>query len=109
MLSVTGWVNALTTEPQTKEISSEGEVKYSQENQAKIASLRQEIEGLQKQVLVERDNYQAQAQTSTGISAVPGFHINDKFVLNRDDASYSLSLEVQMSIDHVLIQVRIYL
>ena len=53
----------------------------------------------------ERDNYQMQAQSSTAISAVAGFNINDKFVLNRDDASYSLSLEVQMSIDHVLIQV----
>ncbi|XP_067943832.1 Bardet-Biedl syndrome 7 protein homolog isoform X2 [Watersipora subatra] len=99
-----GWVNSLTTEPQTKEISAGGEVKYSEENQAKIASLRQEIEMLQKQVLTERDNYQVQAQNPSSISAVPGFHINNKFVLNRDDASYSLSLEVQMSIDHVLIQ-----
>lgn len=102
-------MNSLTTEPQTKAVSAGGEVKYSQESHAKIASLRQEIEALQKQVSGERDNYQSQAQSATGISAVPGFNVNDKFVLNRDDASYSLSLEVQMAIDHVLIQVRYWL
>ncbi|KAF6035121.1 BBS7 [Bugula neritina] len=99
-----GSVTSLTTEPQTKEISVGGEVKYSQENESKIQSLRKEIEGLQKKVLVERDRYQSLANSSTAISAVPGFNINEKFVLNRDDASYSLSLELQMPIDHVLIQ-----
>ena len=66
---------------------------------------RQEIEQLQKQVITERENYQSLATSTSAISAVPGFNINDRFVLNREDASYSLSLEVQMPIDHVLIQV----
>ena len=38
---------------------------------------------------------------------MPHFSVNDKFVLNREDASYTLSLEVQMAIDNVLLQVGI--
>jgi len=39
------------------------------------------------------------------LSAMPQFAINDKFALNRDDASYTLSIEVQIPIDNVLLQV----
>ena len=53
----------------------------------------------------ERDKYQSMAQNKKAISAVPMFNINDKFVLNKEDASYTLSLEVQMPIDNVLLQV----
>ena len=53
----------------------------------------------------ERDNYQQTASKNSTISAVPHFNINEKFILNKDDASYSLSLEVQSSIDNILLQV----
>ena len=53
----------------------------------------------------ERERYQVTAQTKNAISAVPHFSVNDKFVLNREDASYMLSMEVQMAIDNVLLQV----
>lgn len=66
---------------------------------------RKEIEELQKQVLTERENYQVTAQSKKAISAVPHFNINHKFVLNREDASYTLILELQMAIDNVLLQV----
>ena len=56
-------------------------------------------------MLSERDRYQQQAQSKKAISAVPLFNVNDKFVLNKEDASYTLSLEVQMPIDNVLLQV----
>lgn len=36
----TGWVNSLTTEPQTKEISMGGQIKYAEENQNKLISLK---------------------------------------------------------------------
>ena len=54
--------------------------------------------------MTERETYQDRAKDSSSISAVPFFNINDKFVLNRDDASYTLSIEVQAPIDNVLIQ-----
>jgi Bardet-Biedl syndrome 7 protein len=71
--------------------------------------LRKEIEELQKKVLAERENYQVTAQDKKAISAVPHFNINHKFVLNQEDASYTLSLEVQMAIDNVLLQVSVVL
>lgn len=58
--------------------------------------------------MTEREKYQQTAQSNTAISAVPSFHINDKFVLNKEDASYTLSLELQMPIDNVLLQVYIF-
>ncbi len=54
---------------------------------------------------MERERYQTMAQNKKAISAVPHFNINDKFVLNKEDASYTLSVEVQMAIDNVLLQV----
>jgi len=54
---------------------------------------------------VERNRYQVTSQNDSAISAMPHFSINDKFILNQEDASYTLSLEVQSPIDYVLLQV----
>lgn len=67
---------------------------------------RNELEHLQMKVLQEREKYQQSSQSSTAVSSVPAFSVNDKFTLNKDDASYSLILEVQTAIDNVLVQVR---
>lgn len=66
---------------------------------------RSELEHLQYKVLQERENYQQASQSSRAKTAVSSISINDKFTLNKDDASYSLILEVQTAIDNVLIQV----
>ncbi|XP_043917464.1 Bardet-Biedl syndrome 7 protein [Protopterus annectens] len=100
----TGWVTGLTTEPVHKEFGPGDEIKISPDMQNKIATLRTELEQLQMKVLHEREKYLQSAQSSTAISAVPMFNVNDKFTLNRDDASYSLILEVQTAIDNVLVQ-----
>ncbi|KAG2466262.1 BBS7 protein, partial [Polypterus senegalus] len=100
----TGWVTGLTTEPQQKEAGPGEEMKMSQEIQNKVAALRGELEQLQLKVLQEREKFQQCAQSSTAISSVPVFSVNDKFTLCRDDASYSLILEVQTAIDNVLLQ-----
>lgn len=70
-----------------------------------IFSYSSELEHLQYKVLQEREKYQQSSQSSKAKSTVPSFSINDKFTLNKDDASYSLILEVQTAIDNVLIQV----
>uniref|UniRef100_A0A3Q2IL64 Bardet-Biedl syndrome 7 n=1 Tax=Equus caballus TaxID=9796 RepID=A0A3Q2IL64_HORSE len=101
-----GWVTGLTTEPIHKESGPGEELKINQEMQNKISSLRSELEHLQLKVLQEREKYQQSSQSSKAKSAVPSFSINDKFTLNKDDASYSLTLEVQTAIDNVLIQIR---
>ncbi|XP_033106003.1 Bardet-Biedl syndrome 7 protein homolog isoform X2 [Anneissia japonica] len=100
-----GWIQGLTTEPQHKALGSGQKVTISEESQTKITILKQEMEDLQRKVLHEREAYQQAALTKKdGISALPQFNINDHFTLNRDDASYNLSIEVQVAIDNVLLQ-----
>lgn len=101
-----GWVLGLTTEPQQKEAgpTTATQEPISEEVQAKIDNLRLEIETLQQKVLKEREKYQFTAHSANALSAIPQFAINDKFALNRDDASYTLSIEVQVPIDNVLLQ-----
>lgn len=99
-----GWLTGLTTELVYREGGSGEEVKLSQEMQSKISSLRNEVEHLQMKVLGEREKYQQSAQSSSAVSSVPAFSVNDKFTLNKDDASYSLILEVQAAIDIILVQ-----
>ena len=70
---------------------------------------RLEIDTLQQKVLQEREKYQFTAHSTSALSAIPQFAINDKFALNRDDASYTLSIEVQIPIDNVLLQVSFFL
>ncbi|XP_026855175.1 Bardet-Biedl syndrome 7 protein [Electrophorus electricus] len=100
----TGWVSGLTTEPQQMEAGPGDEVKMSRETQAKVAALRAELEQLQVKVMQGREKYQQSAQSSTAVSAVPLFSINDRFTLCQDDASYTLTLEVQTAIDNLLLQ-----
>uniref|UniRef100_A0A668AYR9 Bardet-Biedl syndrome 7 n=1 Tax=Myripristis murdjan TaxID=586833 RepID=A0A668AYR9_9TELE len=100
----TGWVTGLTTEALKAEAGPGDEVKMSKETQSKVAALRAELEQLQVKVLQGREKYQQSSQSSTAVSAVPVFSINDKFTLCQDDASYSLTLEVQTAIDNLLLQ-----
>ncbi|XP_055081065.1 Bardet-Biedl syndrome 7 protein isoform X1 [Periophthalmus magnuspinnatus] len=100
----TGWVTGLTTEPQRAEVGPGDEVKMSKEMQSKVDALRAELEQLQVKVLQGREQYHQTSQSSTAVSAVPVFSINDKFTLCQDDASYSLTLEVQTAIDNLLLQ-----
>ncbi|GCB66885.1 hypothetical protein scyTo_0013629 [Scyliorhinus torazame] len=100
----TGWVMGLTTEPIQREVGPSDDLKINQEMQNKVMNIRGELEQLQMKVLQEREKYQQSAQSSGTVSAVPVFSVNDKFTLNRDDASYSLTVEVQTAIDNVLLQ-----
>lgn len=103
----TGWVLGLTSEPQQRQLgmpgSSAGDT-VSKEVQQNIENLTKEIEELQQKVIVEREKYQQTANSKTAVSAVPVFNINDRFQLNHGDASYTLSIEVQMPIDTILLQ-----
>lgn len=98
-----GWVFALTTEHLTREA---GPMHVSADSVAisKINTLKTQLEDLQQKVTDEREKYQQTAYSKTAVSAVPIFPINEKFVLNREDASYTLSLELQTPIDNILLQ-----
>ncbi|XP_062611317.1 Bardet-Biedl syndrome 7 protein homolog isoform X1 [Saccostrea cucullata] len=98
-----GWVLGLTSEQMSKGLGSTAIVPETAAK-VKINTLKGELEELTQKVLTEREKYQQTATSKTAISAVPQFDINDKFVLNREDASYTLSLELQLPIDNVLLQ-----
>ncbi|XP_064637282.1 Bardet-Biedl syndrome 7 protein homolog isoform X2 [Lineus longissimus] len=98
-----GWVLGLTTEPLTK-AAGPSEVFIDRDTHNKVVNMKSDLEELQQKVLKEREKYQSTAQSKNAVSAVPKFNINDKYVLDREDASYTLSLEVQMAIDNVLLQ-----
>ncbi|XP_034037925.1 Bardet-Biedl syndrome 7 protein [Thalassophryne amazonica] len=100
----TGWVTGLTTEPQKVEAGPGDVIRMSKETQSKIEALRTELEQLQAKVAQGREQYQQTSQSNTAVSALPIFSINDKFTLCQDDASYSLTLEVQTAIDNLLLQ-----
>jgi Bardet-Biedl syndrome 7 protein len=103
----TGWILGLSTEMHQKQVSSVGDqVRESivDDVDEKIAQLGLEIDELQKKVSVERDNYQNSAHSTSAVSAVPHFAINDRFQLSQEDASYTLSIEVQMPMDTILLQ-----
>ena len=52
---------------------------------------RFELDNLQTKVNVERERYQAAAQSQLSIvSAIPKLHINDRLTLSAADASYLL-------------------
>ena len=57
---------------------------------------RFELDTLQTKVNVERERYQAAAQSQvTVVSAIPKLHINDRLTLSASDASYLLRYERQ--------------
>ncbi|PSN57277.1 hypothetical protein C0J52_02560 [Blattella germanica] len=71
----------------------------------RLENLRFEIEEIEQRVSREREKYQAATQDkSDGLSAIPFISVNDKLSLCGEDASYSLTIEVQTAIDNVLIQ-----
>lgn len=99
-----GWIQGLTTEPQQKKAGPGEMVPLGADAQNKLGTLKTEIDSLQARVLQEREKYHFAAMNDKAISAVPHFDVNDKFTLNRDDASYTLSIEVKAAIDNVLLQ-----
>ena len=53
--------------------------------------IRFELDALQTKVNVERERYQAAAQSQVSVvSAIPKLHINDRLTLSAVDASYLL-------------------
>lgn len=104
MSTYAGYVVGMTTEKFQKESGPGRNIKISPRAQEKIERLKEEIEELQHTVQQERDKYQQSTQSEEGISAIPQLQINDKFTLNKNDASYTLNLECQTAIDNVLLQ-----
>nr|XP_039265008.1 Bardet-Biedl syndrome 7 protein homolog isoform X1 [Styela clava] len=118
LLTYSGWIIGLTTEPPTKHIGSSRSKSLSsstneqedQENLQKINEIKSEIEELQMKVASERDKYRKRATQPVDKNELPTmsraaiFHVKDRFVLSPSDSSYNLSIEVQTPIDHIVLQ-----
>ncbi|XP_022700075.1 Bardet-Biedl syndrome 7 protein homolog isoform X2 [Varroa jacobsoni] len=101
-----GWLFGLTTENKDKRIDP-NYILISQESAQKIVSLREEVEDLQRKVVRAKESYRAlgqQPQPERSVSAVPALSVNDSFVLNHADASYILSIELQVPLEFLLLQ-----
>ena len=70
----------------------------------KLNKLKEEMDRLQNNVLKMRETYQQTLNNPKTLSQLKMFQINEKFELNRDDASYTLSIEAEVPIDNVLLQ-----
>ena len=51
-----------------------------------------------------RDTYEQSAQSNSAISAIPKFSVSTKFTLHQEDASYTLSVELSVPIESVVLQ-----
>ena len=67
------------------------------------------MESLEARVSQAKERYQdtvySAKDSQETLSALPQFPVNDKFVLNQDEAWYTLSIELQVPIDTVMLQV----
>ncbi|XP_028967281.1 Bardet-Biedl syndrome 7 protein [Galendromus occidentalis] len=99
-----GWIFGLTTENKDKRIDP-NYILISQESAQKIVSLREEVDELNRKVARMKDAYRSLSlQPEKTVSAVPTLSVSESFVLNHVDASYLLSVEMQMPIEFILIQ-----
>ena len=100
-----GWIFGMTSETFNKELSNiPTTLIMDKDSTQKLNKLKEDIDRLQNDVLKSRDTYQQTLNNSKTLSQLKMFQINEKFELNRDDASYTLSIEAEVPIDNVLLQ-----
>ncbi|XP_054159812.1 Bardet-Biedl syndrome 7 protein-like [Oppia nitens] len=107
----TGVIFGLTRNEMINQKLNPNYLLISKDMALKIETLRDECEKLEQKLAQERERYQEMTSKGTedmdvmdvGVSALPYFAINDSFIL-QEDASYLLTLEVEIAIDAVIIQ-----
>ncbi|KAI6213926.1 hypothetical protein M3Y94_00209100 [Aphelenchoides besseyi] len=106
----TGWVFGLSTESFGDQLNSIEET--GPQLQVKVQQMQSELEELEVKVKEERERFQEMMQhnqSSENESAQQMeigayFQINDRFVLNKDLACYTLSIELTISIEYIFLQ-----
>ena len=74
------------------------------------SSLREEVVNLETKLGKAKESFvqtldQARDKSDGTLAAVPMFQVNDKFLLNQDEAWYTLSIETQACLDMIVLQV----
>ena len=71
--------------------------------------LRKELNGLQESLNTARDSYsRVPEQQKVNVSSLKELPVLDRFFLNDMDASYHLTLELETSIDMIMLQERVF-
>ena len=107
----TGVVFGLTKNESINQRLNPNYLMLNKDQAMKIDKLKAECEVLEAKLNDEKERYQQLTlmtsnisdKSDVGVSALPYFAVNDTFILH-DDASYLLSLEVEIAIDCVIIQ-----
>uniref|UniRef100_A0A1I7YSZ1 Bardet-Biedl syndrome 7 protein homolog n=1 Tax=Steinernema glaseri TaxID=37863 RepID=A0A1I7YSZ1_9BILA len=104
--SYTGWVFGLTTEPVVAKAPppTEGAPSGKAPMEVKVQQLRTEVDELETKLREEKAKYEKATQSSGGPSRIPRFGVNDQFVLDKLNACYSLSIELIVPIDIIVVQ-----
>ncbi|CAF1583092.1 unnamed protein product [Adineta ricciae] len=100
-----GWIFGLTTQPLQNDLGGEVVTAQNDDLKNRIDDLKNEIDELQRRLMVARERYQDVIKSDTrALSTIREFRVNDRFELNRDDATYNLMIESEIPIDNVLLQ-----
>ena len=75
-----------------------------------VCVTREEIGSLESKVEKAKESFlqtvdEASESSAATVAMLPAFEVNDRFLLNQDEAWYTLSIEIQVPLDVVLLQV----
>ena len=66
---------------------------------------RKEVDELQQRLREVQESHSGAIKANdNALTVVRQFRVNDRFEMNRDDATYNLALESEIPIEHVLLQ-----
>ncbi|KAI6233568.1 hypothetical protein M3Y99_00892200 [Aphelenchoides fujianensis] len=110
----TGWIFGLSTEAMNAKVGGTSD-DLGPQLQVKVQQMQNELEELEVKVKEERERFQEslqQQQQGNGDVEAPAqsmeiganFQINDRFVLNKDLACYTLSIELTIAIEYIFLQ-----
>ncbi|KAI6218532.1 hypothetical protein M3Y99_01702500 [Aphelenchoides fujianensis] len=110
----TGWIFGLSTEAINAKVGGTSD-DLGPQLQVKVQQMQNELEELEVKVKEERERFQEtlqqQQQGNADVEAAAqsmeigaNFQINDRFVLNKDLACYTLSIELTIAIEYIFLQ-----
>ncbi|XP_050436713.1 Bardet-Biedl syndrome 7 protein homolog isoform X2 [Adelges cooleyi] len=104
--SFTGWLFGLTFVVQhvDKEVVLESSNIILNDDKQKIADIRTEVSDLERLVAIEREKYLEYTQKSSRISVLPQLAVKNTMLLDPENITYHLIIELEATIDNVLLQ-----
>uniref|UniRef100_A0A336LLY4 CSON007521 protein n=1 Tax=Culicoides sonorensis TaxID=179676 RepID=A0A336LLY4_CULSO len=102
VVSYTGLVFGLTTQCISQSFSDVKTMNLEGNNN--VSTQDDEFEELNKRLLLERERQRSSSILSSQLNSLPNIHVNDSLILNKEEGSYDLSIEIPMIIDSIMFQ-----